>query len=271
MKSSLRKILLSVSTCSALVALLIPAPGWAQSSFGHSVLQGLAQGAPAANSERAASPVTSQADRRANLLSFNVQVTEEVVPDLAVMTLAIEREGTDTAALTAEVNGYLTRALDQARATPGVVAASGGYQTNPRHDNTGKRTGWRVRAEIILKSQNFEVLGRLAGRLSSASGQMTINGNHFEVSPELRNQVEMRLLDRGAVAFRAKAIAAARAFGYRDYEIQTVAIGGNGAPAPTPRPLMRASAMVAEAGPVPLEGGRVTISLGVNGSVRMLR
>jgi len=204
-------------------------------------------------------------------LTFDVQVTEEVAPDLAVMTLAIEREGTDTAALTAEVNGYLSRALDQARATPEVLAASGGYQTNPRHDNTGKRTGWRVRAEMILKSQNFEVLARLAGRLTSASGQMTVSSNHFEVSPTLRDQVEMRLLERGAAAFRGKATAAAKAFGYRDYEIQTVRIGGNGAPPPSPRPMLRASAMVAESGPVPLEGGRVTISLGVSGSVRMLR
>src|SRR5688572_30835691 len=87
-----------------------------------------------------------------DVLNLEATVSSEVAPDLAVVTLAATREGNDAGAITSEVNQILARALAEAKATPGVQAASGGYSTYPRFDNKGQRTGWQVRAELILKS-----------------------------------------------------------------------------------------------------------------------
>ena len=56
----------------------------------------------------------------------------EVTPDLAVMTLSIERSGMESARLTADISQSLQAALKQARAVSGVEASSGAISTQPR-------------------------------------------------------------------------------------------------------------------------------------------
>lgn len=204
-----------------------------------------------------------------DVLSLDTQVSGEVSPDLAVVTLAVDREGPDPAVLSRDINQILTRALAQAKAVPGVTASSGGYNTFPRHDNKGKRIGWQLRAEVILKSADFGALGQLAGRLAS---DMVISGSGFEVSPALRATEEARLINAGAAAFHAKATSAVKAFGYNNYRIREIQLGSAGQQ-PGPRAIMMRSTAKSsdESVALPLESGRVTMSLSVSGSVQMQR
>jgi len=204
-----------------------------------------------------------------DVLTLDATVSSQISPDLAVVTLAVDREGPDAAVLTREINQILTRALAQAKAVPGVVASSGGYNTYPRHDNKGKRIGWQLRAELILKSADFGALGELAGRLAN---DMVITGSGFEVSPALRTAEEARLIDAGAAAFHAKATSAVKAFGYSGYRIREIQIGTSGQqPGPRPMALRSMSAESDASVALPLESGRVTLTLSVNGSVQMQR
>ena len=121
----------------------------------------------------------------ADVLNLDASVTSDVAPDLAVVTLAIVREGPDVASLTQSVNEALAKGVADANTVPGVVAANGGYSTSPRFENHGAqnlRTGWEVRAELVLKSRDFGALGTLVGRLAQT---MQIAGSRFEISPEL--------------------------------------------------------------------------------------
>ncbi len=209
------------------------------------------------------------AAKLADVLNLETTVSSEISPDLAVMVLAVDREGVDSAVLSREVNDILTRALAQAKTTPGIQASSGGYHSFARQDNKGKRIGWQLHAEIVLKSRDFGALGQLAGRLSN---ELVVSSSNFEISAELRLAEESRLIDVGAKAFRDKAAAAAKAFGYSGYRIREIQLGSAGQQ-PGPRPvLMRATARNGtESVPVPLESPRVALSLSVAGSVQLQR
>jgi predicted secreted protein len=211
----------------------------------------------------------------ADVLNIDATVSSEIVPDLAVITLAIVREGTDVASLTRDINEALGKAFAEAGKTRDVIAANGGFSTVPRYDRpvasggSGPRTGWQVRAEIVLKSQNFDALGTLVGKLTQTPQGLQIARSGFEISPELKTREGAALLDRGARAFQDKASAAARAFGYSGYAIRQVTIGepqSNGGFMPKS---YAAVAFDRSAAPLPLESGQVTLTLSVNGSLQL--
>lgn len=219
---------------------------------------------PAASAQEPVAPL-------ADVLELEATVTSDVVPDLAVVTLAVVREGPEVPALTREVNEALARAFADAKAVPSVIAANAGYSTTPRMDSRGAtttRTGWSVRGSILLKSRDFDALGTLVGRLSQT---LQITGSGFEISPELRARETAALLDRGARAFQDKAVAASRAFGYSGYAIRQVNVGSAGESGGRllRAPMMDMNAMSKSAMPLPVEAGQVTLSLSVNGSVQM--
>ncbi len=213
---------------------------------------------------------SAQAQELRDLLSIDATVSAAVQPDTAVITLAVEKQGTDAAPLTSEVNAILGRALAEAKATSGVQASSGNYTTQPRYDNKGQRNGWVVRAEVILKAKEFGVLGTLAGKLAK---DLQISSNGFEISPELRTKEENALIDKGIVAFRAKAQAATRAFGNTSFAVREVAVGQIGGGLPErPKMMMQArGAMMAADNAVPIEAGVQQLSLTVSGSVQMVK
>jgi len=216
-------------------------------------------------------PVRAQDNQKpiADVLHIDATVTADVVPDLAVVTLAIVREGPDVAPLTSEVNQTLTKAFAEIRAVPGVSASNGGYTTFPRYDSRGgqtTRSGWQVRAQIVVKSKDFNTLGSLVGRLGQS---LQIAGSSFEISPELRAQESTALIERGVRAFQDKAQAATRAFGYVGYSVREVTVGSAGQSF-SPRAALRVeSTLSTSSSPLPIESGPVTLSVTVNGSVQM--
>ncbi len=204
-------------------------------------------------------------------LTLDATAFTEVIPDLAVITLAAEAQGTDAAPITREVQQIVNAALAQAKATSGVEARTGAFATSQRWNSKGVREGWTVRAELILKGKDFAVLGTLAGKL--AQQRLMIVGSGFELSQELREREEQLLIERGIAAFRSKAQTASRAFGFAKYALREVNLGTITGDARVIQPkvfAMRASAAPAvDAEPLAIEGGKVALTLTVNGSILM--
>lgn len=202
-------------------------------------------------------------------LNLDATVSAQITPDLAVVVMAVEKQGADAATITNEVNQILAAAMKEAKATKDVQASSGAFTTYPRYDNKGQRTGWVVRAEQVMKSKDFGTLGKLAGKLSA---NMQIANNGFEVSPELKQAEEEKLIAEGLAKFQSKARAAVKALGYTGYTIKEVSLGsamegGGGRP---PMPMAKsAMAMQADGAPMPIEAGQTRLTLSVNGSVLM--
>ena len=204
-------------------------------------------------------------------LALDATVAVEVIPDLAVITLAAEAQGLEAGPITREVQLAINNALAQAKATAGVEARTGAFATNQRWNNKGVRDGWTVRAELILKAKDFALLGTLAGKL--AQQKLMIVSSGFELSRELREREEAALIERGIAAFRSKAQTASRAFGFSNFTLREVNLGsisGDTRPVQPKVFAMRAAAAPsADAEPVAIEGGKVTLTLTVSGGVLM--
>ena len=232
------------------------------------VLSALTFFTPAANAQSVAPVVITR-----DALTLDATVAVEVIPDLAVITLAAEAQGLEAGPITREVQLAINTALAQAKATKGVEARTGAVATNQRWNNKGVREGWTVRAELILKAKDFAVLGTLAGQL--AQQKLMIVGSSFELSRELREREEAALIERGIAAFRSKAQSASRAFGFAGYALREVHLGsisGDTRPVQLKMFAMRTAAAPvadADAEPLAIEGGKVTLTLTINGGVLM--
>jgi predicted secreted protein len=203
-------------------------------------------------------------------LNLDATVSAQITPDTAVVMMAVEKQGADAAPITNEVNQILAAALKEAKSNKDIQASSGAFTTYPRYDNKGQRNGWVVRAEQIYKSKDFVTLGKLAGKLSAT---MQIVNNSFEVSPELKQVEEEKLIADGLAKFQSKARAAVKALGYTGYTIKEVSLGsafeGGGGRPPMPTAKGSVMSMQADGAAMPIEAGRSTLTLSVNGSVLM--
>ena len=198
-------------------------------------------------------------------LNLDAKASTKVPNDEMIVTVGAVQSGQNVAKLNEAVLSTLNDAIKDAKAVPGVMPQMGSiYTTQDWRD--GKLSGWQVNGEIILRSQDMPALANLAGKLGQ---KLQLRGVVFGLSEPKRRDAETRLLKEAAAAFRDKAEAAMRAFGYQKYAIEELAINDE-LQAPPPRPMALNSAMArAEAAPMPAEGGAADVQMIVRGRVKL--
>ena len=204
-----------------------------------------------------------------NLVRLDATVSSPITPDTAVITMAAEKSGADASAITQQINKTMSDAVREAKATSGVEAITGNFVTNQQYDNKGNVIGWTVRADLILKSKDFGVLGKLSGNLSQT---LKVISSGFEVSRDLKAREDAALITQGLQAFQAKAKTAAQTLGFTSYTIREIAIQQAQLEQPhQPRPMMMMArgAAMADAAPVQIEAGRTAMNLTVSGSIQL--
>jgi predicted secreted protein len=204
-----------------------------------------------------------------NLVRLDATVSSPITPDTAVITMAAERSGADASAITQQINKTMGDAVREAKATSGVDAITGNFVTHQQYDNKGNVIGWTVRADLILKSKDFGVLGKLSGNLSQT---LKVISSGFEVSRDLKAREDAALLTQGLQAFQTKAKTAAQTLGFNGYTIREIAIQQAQLEQPhQPRPMMMMArgAAMADAAPVQIEAGRTAMNLTVSGSIQL--
>ncbi|AOY94217.1 hypothetical protein BKK79_15030 [Cupriavidus sp. USMAA2-4] len=203
----------------------------------------------------------------AGVLSLSADAATDVPTDTVRMTLAAEQEGSEPAAISSALSARAQEVIAQAKRTAGVQAESGGFTIHPTTDRNGRINAWRGRAEVVLQSRDFAAVSKLAGQLAS---QMQVQSIAFSLSREARQAAETKLVEQAVSSFRDKAQATARLFGYGSYTIREVSLNEGGAVMPMPR-MYAAKAMVSDAAPVPVEGGKAQVTVTVSGTVQMLK
>ena len=206
-------------------------------------------------------PATTQLD---------AQASQSVDNDELWVSLSVSREGTNTHDITQAVLAQLQAATAQAKRVDGVQLQIGQVNTTPVWDNKGKTANWSAQAELVLVSKNTAALSQLASDLTRL---MRINSVQYRLSNEKRLATEKALIQDMAVNFRDKANTIRSAFGFGTYTIKTLNFSPlperNFAPA---MPLM-ARAMSADMAPpavaIPNEGGKSTVSVGMQASIEM--
>ncbi|HYG44799.1 MAG TPA: SIMPL domain-containing protein [Bordetella sp.] len=214
-------------------------------------------------------PQSEDAGTRAPELTLQASASSDVQQDTVRITLATELEAASQAAAGKALTTALDDAVKRAQGTKGVEVRTGGYNVWPNTNEKGKIQNWRARGEITLESKDFATASALASKLSDKTAIAQIN---FLLSREAREAEERKLLSQAADAFRERAVAAATAFGFSGYRVRSLELSGGGSAVPVPRPMgaqMMAKSSMAESADVPLEAGKVTVSISVNGTVAL--
>ena len=203
----------------------------------------------------------------ANQLSLSASATMEVTNDVLAIVFSTQREGTDAAAVQAQLSQALNTALAEARksARPGQVDVStGNFAVYPRYMPKGEPTRWQGTAELRAEGRDFDALTKLVGRIQSLSVAQV----GYRLSREAREKAEAEVSAQAIARFRAQAEAHARAFGFGSVTLRAVEVGSNASAAPMPR-FKAASADMAMSAQLPVAAGNSEVSVVVSGSVQM--
>jgi predicted secreted protein len=205
-----------------------------------------------------------------NVLALSAQASAEVTQDLLTIVLSVTREGADAATVQSQLRQVLDTALADARRAvrPGQLdLRTGQFGVYPRYSTRGTLGGWQGSAELVLEGRDLPAISQLAGRVPG----MTVARVAYGLSKESREKAEAEIAAQAIQRFRARAEDYARQFGFGGYGIREVNVGQADA-MPVQQPMFR-RAMAAQGAPadesVPVEAGRTTVTVVVNGSVQM--
>lgn len=203
------------------------------------------------------------------VLSLTASATIDTPKDLMSVMFSVTRDGTDSGAVQTQIKQALDTALAEARkvAKPGQLdVQTGAFSLSPRYSDKGKINGWQGMAQLKVEGRDMPAIAQLAGRIST----MTVGDVDYGISREVRERVEQEASAQAIASFRAKAAANTKLFGYADYTVREVSVNTNEqGPMPYERTVMMSSMAKMADAPLPMEAGKGTVTVTVNGAVHM--
>lgn len=201
-------------------------------------------------------------------VSFQVEVSREVVNDRAEAVLSVTVEHRDPAQLAQQINATMGWALAQLKQREAIRSNSGGYQTFPVYEDS-RIVRWRGRQELRLESGDVEALSRALGVLQE---RLQVQSLQFSVSAAQRRQVEAGLIEQALAAFGERAQLIRKSLGAQAYRLMDATVHSGGMQQPVS---LRAEAM-ASVGKAALtspsfDQGTSRISVQVSGRIQLLR
>ena len=222
-------------------------------------------------SQSAVAQDSAAASAHANRISLSASASVEVQQDWLSLSLGTTRDGADAATVQTQLKQALDAALAVARPQAEkdkLDVRTGNFSLSPRYGRDGKISGWQGSVDLVLEGRDFVRVSTTAAKVQT----LTMQGMSFGLSPAARVALESDLQAQAIARFRAKAVEVAKSFGYQGYSLVQVNVGavdGNGGGV---RPMLAMSAKsvssMADA-PVPMEAGRSTVQLSVNGTVSL--
>jgi predicted secreted protein len=213
--------------------------------------------------------VAADAPAAQGIVILSAGASVEVPHDVLSVTLSATREGADAATVQSALKQVLDAALVEARkvAKPGQIdIQTGSFTLFPYTGRTRTISGWQGTAELLVAGRDLQGIAALAGRITS----MTTARVGYSLARETREKLEGDLAAQAIARYREKAADYARRFGYGGYSIREVNVSTDEMSAfPASAPRMKSVPPPASDDPVPVEPGRGTLSVTVNGSVQM--
>lgn len=211
--------------------------------------------------------LAAQADQaRYNQVSLGTEVSQQVAHDLMHVTLYSEAQGSDPAALAAQITRQLNAAIAQARAVKGVSIEMGGRHSYPVYDKEQQIRAWRERAELRLESADFAALSSLTGQMLK---ELKMAGMHFSIAEATRKTQEDALLGDAVAAFKARAQLASAALGGSGYRLVSLNLSSRGFQPPMPMHMAKGMAMMDEAVTPQIEAGSSQVTVSADGVIEV--
>ena len=205
-----------------------------------------------------------------NIASLQASGSVEIQQDLLMISMNTTKDGVDAANVQTLLKTALDSALTEAKkaAQPGQLdVRTGSFSMYPRYGRDGKINGWQGSTELVLEGRDFARISATAGKIQT----MTLGQVNFGLSREARAKVEGEAQAQAIERFKTKAGEITKSFGFGSYALREVTVNANDQ-GYTPRPRMMAmeakSSMASDAA-VPVEAGRNTVVVTVNGTVQM--
>lgn len=203
------------------------------------------------------------------VVSLQSSASIEVTKDLLNITMNTSRDGADANTVQSQLKQALDAALAEAKkaAKPGQVEVrTGNFSIYPRYNPKGGANGWQGSAELVIEGRDLPAIAQLAGRINT----LTIARVAYNLSRELREKSESDVTGQAIAAYRAKAAEYTKQFGYSSYTIREVNVNANEQGGMVPM-MMRAKTMSAPSSDeaLPVEAGKGTVTVTVNGTVQM--
>ena len=216
-------------------------------------------------------PAAFAADSQpAGVLNLSASASAEVTKDLLTVVLSTTRDGTDAGAVQSALKQALDAALAEAKrvAKPGQLEVqTGNFSLYPRHASKGGITGWQGSAELVIEGRDMTAIGQLTGRIVT----LTIARVGQSLSREQREKAEAEVSAQAIARYRAKAAEYARQFGYASVVVREINVQASEPPGFVPMAMTRAKTMQAADESLPVEAGKASVTVMVNGSVQMLK
>lgn len=204
------------------------------------------------------------------IVHLSASASAQVTQDWLVMTLAVQKDGTDAATVQKQIKTQLASALSlaQGSAQVGLLDVSTGQlSVSPRYGRDGKTNGWTGVAELVLQGRDIGRIAEAAGRVQG----MTVSQVQWQVSPELKRQVENRIQGQAVAQFQARASALASSFGFGTYGLREVRVTNQETSGEPPQVRMASMQMDAAPSlmPVPAQAGQSRVVVNVAGSIQL--
>ncbi len=218
--------------------------------------------------EADAQPTPGVAVNPQNILNLSASASVEVTKDLLAIAFSTTKEGSDAASVQTALKQALDTALAEAKkvAKPGQIdVQTGNFALYPRHNAKSGISGWQGSAELLVKGNDIQGVAQLAGRITSLS----ISRVGYELSREVREQVQAEVTEKAIARFRSNATDMSKSFGFSSHSIREVHVSMNEPNQHQPMAQARASSMMSSDMALPTEAGKATVTAVVNGSIQM--
>lgn len=212
---------------------------------------------------------TSRLREPQNIVQLSANAAVEVQQDVLTINMSATREGADANAVQTQLKTALDAALQEAKKTASsgqLDVRTGNFSLYPRYSREGKINGWQGSTELVLEGRDFAKISAAAGKIQT----LTVANVAFSLSREQRTKVETDAQHIAIERFRAKAGDIAKSFGMSSYTLREVAVNaGDQGYSPRPRMAEMSMKMASADAAVPVEAGKSTVTVTVNGSVQL--
>ena len=204
-----------------------------------------------------------------NVAQLSANGSVEVQQDLLAISMSTTREASDANLVQTQLKAALDAALTEAKKTAlagQLDVRTGNFSLYPRYGKDGKINGWQGSTELVLEGHDFARISAAAGKIQT----LTISNVAFSLSREQRAKAEGSAQSIAIERFKAKAGEIAKGFGFNSYSLREVSVNAaDQGYVPRPRVMAMEMKMSSADAAVPVEAGKSTVVVTVNGSVQL--
>jgi predicted secreted protein len=194
---------------------------------------------------------------------LSASAQKKIENDTVIATLYAQEEGSDAAQLADLVNERIADAINIVQQHDGIKVQTGSYSTTPVY-HKNKITGWRVRQNIRLESQDMTLVSSVLGKLQQTLALQALN---FTVSPELKNSTDDALIADALKVFEQRAGNIVAQLGRKNFKIVDINVATSGNH--YPRRSHEFAVMASDVAAPSIEAGEQTLQVTVSGQVEM--